>query len=54
MHRSLIVLPDDGGQPFVDAIAAAKQSLRIKIFFSRTRVCWRRSSMRSGAGCRCG
>jgi cardiolipin synthase len=32
MHRSLIVLPDDGGQPFVDAIAAAKQSLRIKIF----------------------
>ncbi|WP_186407687.1 phospholipase D-like domain-containing protein [Candidatus Accumulibacter aalborgensis] len=32
MHRSLIVLPDDTGQPFVDAIAAAKQSLRIKIF----------------------
>ncbi|MBK9027395.1 MAG: phospholipase [Propionivibrio sp.] len=32
MHRSLIVLPDDTVQPFVDAIAAAKQSLRIKIF----------------------
>ena len=32
MHRSLIVLPDDTGQPLVDAIAAAKESLRIKIF----------------------
>lgn len=32
MHRSLIVLPDDTVQPFVDAIAAAKKSLRIKIF----------------------
>jgi cardiolipin synthase len=32
MHRSLIVLPDDTGQPLVDAIAAARQSLRIKMF----------------------
>lgn len=32
MHRSLIVLPDDGGKPIVDAIAAARESLRIKIF----------------------
>ncbi|WP_291992135.1 phospholipase D-like domain-containing protein [Candidatus Accumulibacter sp. ACC003] len=32
MHRSLIVLPDDGAQPIVDAIAAARESLRIKIF----------------------
>ncbi len=32
MHRSLIVLPDDTGQPIVDAIAAAKESLRIKMF----------------------
>ena len=32
MRRSLIVLPDDTSQPIVDAIAAARQSLRIKIF----------------------
>ncbi|HNC52985.1 MAG TPA: phospholipase D-like domain-containing protein [Accumulibacter sp.] len=32
MHRSLIVLPDDSGQPIVDAIDAAKESLRIKMF----------------------
>lgn len=32
MHRSLIVLPDDTGKPIVEAISAAKESLRIKIF----------------------
>jgi phosphatidylserine/phosphatidylglycerophosphate/cardiolipin synthase-like enzyme len=32
MHRSLIVLPDDTVQPLAEAIAAAKKSLRIKIF----------------------
>jgi len=32
MHRSLIVLPDDTGQPIVDLIASARQSLRIKMF----------------------
>ena len=29
--RSVIVLPDDTGKPIVDAINAAKKSLRIKI-----------------------
>jgi phosphatidylserine/phosphatidylglycerophosphate/cardiolipin synthase-like enzyme len=32
MSRSLIVLPDDSAQPILDAINAAKQSLRIKMF----------------------
>ena len=32
MHRSLIVLPDDTGQPIVDAINAARRSIRIKMF----------------------
>ncbi len=32
MSRSLIVLPDDTGKPIVDAIGAATQSLRIKMF----------------------
>jgi len=32
MSRSLIVLPDDTGKPILDAIAAAKKSLRIKMF----------------------
>ena len=32
MSRSLIVLPDDSAQPILDAIAAAKKSLRIKMF----------------------
>jgi phosphatidylserine/phosphatidylglycerophosphate/cardiolipin synthase-like enzyme len=32
MPRSLIVLPDDTGQPIVDAVAAAKASLHIKMF----------------------
>jgi cardiolipin synthase len=32
MPRSLIVLPDDSSQPILDAIAAAKKSLRIKMF----------------------
>ena len=32
MSRSLIVLPDDTGQPILDAVAAAKKSLRIKMF----------------------
>lgn len=31
-HRSLIVLPDDGAKPILDAIAGAKQSLRVKMF----------------------
>ena len=30
--RSVIVLPDDTGKPIVDAINAAKKSLRIKMF----------------------
>ena len=39
MSRSLIVLPDDTGQPILDAIAAAKKSLRIKMFvFSDSKV----------------
>src|SRR5881296_3023646 len=32
MSRSLIVLPDDSSQPILDAIAAARKSLRIKMF----------------------
>jgi cardiolipin synthase len=32
MSRSLIVLPDDSARPIVDAIHAAKRSLRIKMF----------------------
>jgi len=32
MTRSLIVLPDDSGQPLLDAIAGAKKSIRIKMF----------------------
>jgi phosphatidylserine/phosphatidylglycerophosphate/cardiolipin synthase-like enzyme len=32
MPRSLIVLPDDSSRPILDAIAAAKKSLRIKMF----------------------
>ena len=32
MSRSLIVLPDDTAQPLLDAIAGAKQSLRMKMF----------------------
>ena len=32
MARSLIVLPDDSSRPILDAIAAAKKSLRIKMF----------------------
>ena len=32
MSRSLLVLPDDSAQPIVDAIDAAKESLRIKMF----------------------
>lgn len=31
-HRSLIVLPDDTGKPIIDAINAAKKSVRIKMF----------------------
>ena len=30
--RSLVVLPEDGATPIVNAIAAAKQSLRVKMF----------------------
>ncbi|HMG03791.1 MAG TPA: phospholipase D-like domain-containing protein [Edaphobacter sp.] len=32
MSRSLIVLPDDSAQPFIDAINSAKSSLRVKMF----------------------
>jgi phosphatidylserine/phosphatidylglycerophosphate/cardiolipin synthase-like enzyme len=32
MARSVIVLPDDSAKPILDAIAAAKKSLRIKMF----------------------
>jgi cardiolipin synthase len=32
MSRSIIVLPDDTGKPITDAINAAKESLRIKMF----------------------
>jgi phosphatidylserine/phosphatidylglycerophosphate/cardiolipin synthase-like enzyme len=32
MARSLIVLPDDSAKPIIDAIEAAKRSLRIKMF----------------------
>jgi cardiolipin synthase len=32
MSRSLIVLPDDSPQAIIDAIGAAKESLRIKMF----------------------
>jgi phosphatidylserine/phosphatidylglycerophosphate/cardiolipin synthase-like enzyme len=32
MTRSLIVMPDDSARPILDAIAAAKKSLRIKMF----------------------
>jgi cardiolipin synthase A/B len=32
MSRSIIVLPDDSGQPILDAIAQAKKSIRIKMF----------------------
>ena len=32
MPRSLIVLPDDSSKPILDAITAAKKSLRIKMF----------------------
>src|SRR6185436_5858117 len=31
-ERSLIVLPDESAKPILDAIAAAKKSLRIKMF----------------------
>jgi len=30
--RSLLVLPDDSSQPFIDAVASAQQTLRIKMF----------------------
>jgi phosphatidylserine/phosphatidylglycerophosphate/cardiolipin synthase-like enzyme len=32
MSRSLIVMPDDSARPILEAIAAAKESLRIKMF----------------------
>ena len=31
-HRSLIVLPDDTAKPILEAVAGAKQSLRVKMF----------------------
>ena len=31
-HRSIIVLPDDTGKPIIDAINAAKKSVRVKMF----------------------
>ena len=38
MLRSLIVMPDDTGKPILDAIAAAKKSLRIKMFLFSDRA----------------
>ena len=32
MSRSLVVMPDDSAQPILEAIAAAQESLRIKMF----------------------
>src|SRR5271154_5257705 len=32
MSRSLIVLPDDSARPIVEAIAGAKESIRVKMF----------------------
>ena len=32
MHHTLIVLPDDTAKPIVDALAAAKRSLNIRMF----------------------
>ncbi len=32
MSRSIIVLPDDSGQPILDAIGLAAKSIRIKMF----------------------
>src|SRR5262245_33524016 len=32
MFRSLIVMPDDSAQPILEAIGAAKKSLRVKMF----------------------
>ena len=32
MSRSLVVLPDDTAKPILDAIAAARKSLRVKMF----------------------
>mgnify|MGYP001276983990 CR=1 FL=1 len=32
MPRSLIVLPDDSAKPILDAIGAAKKTLRVKMF----------------------
>ncbi len=32
MSHSLVVLPDDTSQPILDAIAAARKSLRVKMF----------------------
>lgn len=32
MPRSLVVLPDDSGQPIIEAIQAARKSLRVKMF----------------------
>ncbi len=31
-YRTIIILPDDTGKPILDAINAAKKSLRIKMF----------------------
>ncbi|HEY1233884.1 MAG TPA: phospholipase D-like domain-containing protein [Candidatus Binatia bacterium] len=38
MSRFLIVMPDDTGKPILDAIAAAKKSLRIKMFLFSDRA----------------
>ena len=32
MSRSLIIMPDEGAQPLLDALAGAKRSLRVKMF----------------------
>lgn len=44
MARSIIVLPDDSSKPIHDAIAAAKKSIRIKMFLFSDRALMRQVS----------
>ena len=32
MSRSLIIMPDEGAQPLLEALAGARRSLRVKMF----------------------
>ena len=32
MSRSIIIMPDEGAKPLLDALASAKRSLRVKMF----------------------